>query len=82
MARRKRPLKNAAELSAVMLSRILRIIDKLEKEKAIDRLLKMLTKVERSVDSLEQLKKFISNTQLLSEAFSNKPKKKRAKKYV
>lgn len=81
MARRQRPLATmgqAAGLSVAALSRVLKILDKLEKAKAIDRVLKILTKVEKMVDKLDRLTKLVGDLEVLAGVLDGG--KKKAKK--
>lgn len=67
----------AAGLSIQALTRLLKILDKLEKARAIDRMLKILTKVEKMVDKLDQLAKLIGDLEVLSSALGGKRKTKK-----
>ncbi len=75
-----RPLKTAAGLSVQALTRTLKILDKVEKAKVVDRLLKMLDKAENIVEAAERLMKLLANLEILASAFDMGPKKATKKK--
>lgn len=72
-------IKRTVGLSITLLSRTLKILDKLEKSKAIDRMLEMLTKVEKSVDKIDRLMTLLESFEILSAAFADKKKKTKKK---
>ena len=70
-------IKKTVGLSIAVLSKSLRMLDKVEKAKAVERVLKMLTKVEKSVDALDRLMTLLENFEILSAALGKKTKKKK-----
>ena len=72
MARRQLPVQRAVGLSIEALVRLHKILDKLEKSKAVDRLLKMLTKAEKSIDAVGRLMTVLDNLEIISSAFGGR----------
>ena len=70
-------IKRTVGLSIEALERTLKILDKLDNAKAVERMLKMLTKVEKSVDALDRLMTLLENFEILSAALGKKTKKKK-----
>ncbi len=72
MARRQLPVQRAVDLSIEALVRLHKILNKLDKSNAIDRMLEMLTKAEQSIDAVGRLMTVLDNLEIISSAFGGR----------